>query len=403
MFGRWLAFTTALGALLACTESTPLRIPETTSHGAGAPPSKFSAAEHGWQAATDSPRPPDDSLGDAALGARCGRRDGALEAVAAWLASQGEGASEPEVAALAYGLRRHGAPYVWPRAWVLAGGTARQNAEPRLEQWLSSLSRQGDRRCGVATVREASGREVVVALVADVLADLEPLPTVVGTGTWLDLRAELLVPASKVEVVVLGPRGRPFSVPSTLEGSLVRARFRADRPGLWLVQTLATVSGGPRPVAEALVHADVAPRPEFASTPAPGEEAGASAGDDAQAVLAMVNAARKSEGAPPLVRDKALDRLADEHAQAMKKAQRIAHDLGGGDPGLRVQAAGLDVAAAGENVAHALDPARAHRALWASPSHRENLLLDRFDAVGIGVARDEDGSVWVCELFADRR
>ena len=286
---------------------------------------------------------------------------------------------------------------------MLEGGNARSGAEARMEEWLASFSRVGDRRCGVATVREPSGREVVVALVADVLADMEPLPTVVGAGTWLDLRVRLLVPASAVQVVVLGPRGRPFAVPSTMEGSLVRARFRADRPGVWLVQTLATVTGGPRPVAEALVHADVAPRPDFASDEAPGEAAGAKIEDDGEAILAMLNAARKTEGAPPLVRHPRLDGLAQEHAQAMNKAQRIAHDLGGGDPGLRVQAAGLDVAAAGENVAHAQGPARAHRALWASPSHRENLLLDRFDSVGIGVAQDEDGSVWVCELFADRR
>jgi hypothetical protein len=45
---------------------------------------------------------------------------------------------------------------------------------------------------------------------------------------------------------------------------------------------------------------------------------------------------------------------------------------------------------------------RAHRALWASPSHRSNLLDARFTAIGVGVARDEqDGSSWICETFAD--
>jgi len=400
MLARWLACAAALG----CTEAAPLRIPQTTPSSAESPPApKFTAEEHGWQAATSSPLVPNDAVGDAILGQRCGRRDGALEQVAAWVAGRSRGAAAPEVAALAYGLRRHGAPYVWPRAWVLEGGNARSNAEARMQDWLSTFAAQGDRRCGVASLREPDGREVVVALVADVLADIEPLPTVVGSGTWLDLRVRLLVPASAVQVVILGPRGRPFAVPSTKEGELVRARFRADKPGLWLVQTLATVSGGPRPVAEALVHADVAPRAEFASAEAPGEAAGAGTPDDERAILAMLNAARQTEGAPPLARHGKLDALAREHAEAMKKAQRIAHDLGFGDPGLRVRGAGLDAAAAGENVAHALDAKRAHRALWASPSHRENLLLDRFDSVGIGVARDDDGTVWVCELFADRR
>jgi uncharacterized protein YkwD len=86
----------------------------------------------------------------------------------------------------------------------------------------------------------------------------------------------------------------------------------------------------------------------------------------------------------------------------MRSTKRVAHDLGDGDPGLRVQSAGIAAIVAGENVAHAVDAAHAHRALWASPSHRENLLLARFDAVGLGVAADEDGTVWVCEIFVDR-
>ena len=42
----------------------------------------------------------------------------------------------------------------------------------------------------------------------------------------------------------------------------------------------------------------------------------------------------------------------------------------------------------------------AHRALWASPSHRDNMLQPRFDRVGVGVCTDPDGSVWVTEAFA---
>jgi uncharacterized protein YkwD len=115
----------------------------------------------------------------------------------------------------------------------------------------------------------------------------------------------------------------------------------------------------------------------------------------------MVNQARATEQSPPLLRDPALDALAQAHAEAMRRTRRIAHDAGDGDPKTRVEAANLDILAAGENVAHALDVARAHRALWASPSHRENLLEPRFDRIGIGMALDSDGSIWVCEVFAD--
>jgi uncharacterized protein YkwD len=87
----------------------------------------------------------------------------------------------------------------------------------------------------------------------------------------------------------------------------------------------------------------------------------------------------------------------------MRDAQTLAHDTGSGDPKRRLETAGLDVLAAGENVAHAATSERAHRAVWSSPSHRANLLHARFDAIGIGVAVGPDGSVWTCQLFADFR
>src|SRR5262249_45508898 len=110
---------------------------------------------------------------------------------------------------------------------------------------------------------------------------------------------------------------------------------------------------------------------------------------------------RQSEQSPQLLQDPTLDAIAQKHAEAMLRQKRIAHDVGDGDPRSRVESSGLDILATGENVAHALNLVRAHRALWASPSHRENLLEPRFDRVGIGIAVDPDGSLWVCEVFAD--
>jgi uncharacterized protein YkwD len=354
----------------------------------------------GWQASTESPRAPAVDPFDSALAARCGRRDGALDAVADWLAHAEHPEVAPDVAAIAYQMRKQGSPYVWPRAWTLAGAGALETARERLPEWSAAITDQGERRCGLSSLETAKSRSVVVAVASDVLADLRPLPTAVSSGTWLDVDAELLVPASDAKVLVLGPSGRPFAVPTSRDGERVRARFRVDRSGVWLTQVLATVAGGPRPVAEALVHADVDPAPEYSALPAPGEPAATSAGDPPAALFSMINAARASEGARPLRLDPLLSRVADDHAHAMRRARRIAHDLSDGNPAERVARAGIQARAAGENVAHAADALRAHRALWASPSHRENLLLERFSAVGVGVAEDDDGSVWVCEIFA---
>jgi uncharacterized protein YkwD len=84
----------------------------------------------------------------------------------------------------------------------------------------------------------------------------------------------------------------------------------------------------------------------------------------------------------------------------MAMARELAHDVGDGDPLERLHVAGLDPRSAGENVAHAATVPLAHRALWASPSHRANLLGREYDRVGVGVARDTHGDVWVVETFA---
>jgi uncharacterized protein YkwD len=157
---------------------------------------------------------------------------------------------------------------------------------------------------------------------------------------------------------------------------------------------------GPRPVIEAEVFVDEEPPKQLELRPAPGESASAQAGDSTEALYAMLNAARVEVGRKALARDPKLDELAREHATAMLAAGRVGHDVGDGSPKTRLENAGIFTALAGENVAHAADAVRAHRALWASPSHRTNILHRGFRNVGLGVVRGPDNTVWACELFA---
>jgi len=335
---------------------------------------------------------------------QCRLGDAALSRVAERFARRrSEGSAPLDVSEISFALRAEGSPYVWPRTWTLEGGDlSSPTAVERMRDWLDSWGDGGERRCGLA-LTTARQRSVLAAVAVDVLADLEPIPVRVRLGNWVDVNATLLVPTSDAKLVVLGPSGAPYTVPTSFDGQKARARFHADRPGAFLIQLLASVAGGPRPVLEASVYADVGPPTSFFGEAAPGEPAQplAAGADQAGALLSMVNQARATEQSPALVRDGALDEIAARHADAMLKLRRIAHDAGDGDPQSRVQQSGLSVLAAGENVAHALDITRAHRALWASPSHRENLLQPRFDRIGIGVAVDPDGSLWVCEVFAD--
>jgi uncharacterized protein YkwD len=164
------------------------------------------------------------------------------------------------------------------------------------------------------------------------------------------------------------------------------------------VQLLATTANGPELAAEAWVAAGSALPETFDAGEAPGETHAAPTAAPADALLAMVNGARASESLAPVRRDERLARAAVEHAEAMRKNRVLSHAAAG--VRLDERLAAFALRSAGENVAHAADLARAHRSLWRSPSHRENLLHPSFEIAGIGVAPDDDGTLWVCEIFA---
>jgi uncharacterized protein YkwD len=242
-------------------------------------------------------------------------------------------------------------------------------------------------------------RTTRVALAVDVLADLRALPTSATVGRDIDFEAQLLFDTPHAELLLLGPRGLPRRLSLARESRTLRSNFRAEHAGAWLVQLMADAAGGPRPVAEALVFAGTEPDATFASRSAPGEDVPLGA-DPAEALFSMANQARSSEDTPPLRRHATLDRVALSHARAMQQAARLAHDVGSGSPDRRVEEAGLSPRAVGENVAHAMDVRSAHRVLWSSPSHRQNLLTRHFDHLGVGLASDPDGTIWVAEVFA---
>lgn len=352
-----------------------------------------------WQLATSSPQPgtTNDRL------SFCGVADLALARVAARLARrEALGGSPPDGLELSFLLRAEGEPHTWPHAWTLSGASLDPSDEAaRLRRYLESLHEDGVRRCGIARSKDKAGGETVAVVVVAALADLSPVATRARAGQWLRFDAHMQVPATAATLVVLGPAGPPRSVPTTLHGDSVEATFAVERPGPFIVQLLTSTDRGPRPVLEASVFVDVEAPAEWIPWSAPGEPESAQATDDREALRAMVNAARTAEGVPALSRNEALELGADEQARAMLAQRVLAHDAGEGGPAERLRRLGAAVVRAGENVAHEATVTMAHRALWWSPSHRGNLLDPRFTQLGVGVVRDPDGSVWVCELFAD--
>jgi uncharacterized protein YkwD len=362
------------------------------------------ADETPWAAWSASPRPVDpaalDALERAAL-QTCGAGDAGLHDTARTiLARKLLGLPLPELDAIEAAQRQAGEPHPWPRVWAASARTL--DPDPtlaRLGAWVGASKDGRLRRCGVAAGTLEDGTHVLVVVAVDALADLAPLPTRVRTGQWLTVEARLRTPARGGRVMVMDTDAAPRTVPSWFDGTTLRARFAPDRPGEIAIQVVADLASGPRPVLEATVFADVDPPPRETNRAAPGEDAAPGAPDDDR-LAAMVAAARTFAGLPALARDARLDAVSREHARYMAAAHELAHDAGDGDPLGRLGAAGLDPPLAGENVAHAPSVSLVHRALWASPSHRANLLGREFDHLGVAVVRDEHGDAWAVETFA---
>lgn len=356
-----------------------------------------------WRATTASPNPLPAIPSKDPLFLVCGAPDAALTSVAARNAArQRRGEASFGSDELGFTLRASGAPYVWPRAWTMKGkAMAEEQIEAELQKFVAKAKTVGERRCGLTRIRTRDGGELVSVVLADVLADVQPVPTLARVGDWITLRGTMKVPASDAKVVLLGPRGAPGTVLASLSGDDLRATFNVDKPGAWLIQVVATTSSGPRPVMELEVHAGTLPPQKFAELEVPGDDAAPAGARPEEALYAMVNAARVAEGEKPLMRDSSLDKLAIAHSLEMRKQRSVGHDVGDGDVGDRIAAAGIVTKRRGENVASAASVVRAHRALWLSPSHRANLLDARFTRVGVGVETGDDGRVWVTQVFAD--
>lgn len=305
---------------------------------------------------------------------------------------------------LTFELRRAGVPYVWPTVFTASGGSA-DLMHQELVAWLAGLHIEGAQRCGVAVIRVDQTTDILVAVVVDTLADVAAVPRQTRLDETLPLAFQLHDRATDVSLLMLGPSGLPREVPVNFSPAVGQVRTNVQLPtaGRWLLQLLATLESGPRPVAEVEVWADTPPPHAFENTRVPGENAGSAAVTDAVALVQMLNAARQSEHLPALTLDPQLSELATQHATLMHAHERTSHDVGAGDPPTRLRQYHLPNGSVkgpiGENVARAMTLQGAHRVLWQSPAHRQTMLYKNFTHVGVGVVSGTGGEVWVCELF----
>ena len=326
------------------------------------------------------------------LEGQCAATDPRLRRVAEQvLAERLSGRALPGAAELEARLRAQGSTLVWPAAryaHAKSGGEVLAALEASRQQTPA----EGEETCGAAAAF-SGGRAHAVLVRADVWARLEEeLPRGGWPGQWLTLRVRFLVPVSHARVVVAGGGEAPLDVPASLRPPHLEAQIPRRSTGSFTVQVLADGPRGPRPV----LAAELGLTP--AAARAPGEDRTGSTPEEA--LRAMLHAVRETHDLPPLRSDAELDAVARAHTRAMRTQGLLAHDTGAGSLERRARAAGVLAQELGENVAHADALFLAHRVLYASPAHRSNLLGARWERVGVAVERDDDGSLWVTQVFA---
>lgn len=109
--------------------------------------------------------------------------------------------------------------------------------------------------------------------------------------------------------------------------------------------------------------------------------------------VAYLQTIRSEHGLPPLTPNPTLERAALQQAGYMARAGRMAHTTGlGKDFATRMNANGVEGAAA-ENIAHGrMEPAKLFSMWMNSDGHRRNMLDPRFSSFGLAYVRADAGS-----------
>jgi uncharacterized protein YkwD len=119
---------------------------------------------------------------------------------------------------------------------------------------------------------------------------------------------------------------------------------------------------------------------------------------DAKTFLSRTNTLRASQGVPALKENDTLTRKAEAWAQYMAKTGRLAHS------NLTDGLSGLKWRSLGENVGYSSPTSDTlksiHNMFVASSGHRANLVNSGYTHMGVGVAKDSKGTIWVAEVFA---
>jgi uncharacterized YkwD family protein len=118
-------------------------------------------------------------------------------------------------------------------------------------------------------------------------------------------------------------------------------------------------------------------------------------------VLELVNRERAKQGLQMLTGNSELTRVARKKCQDMINKNYFAHESPTyGSPFQMMEAEGIRFSAAGENIAKGQRSADEVMSAWMnSPGHRSNIMSPAYTELGVGMAKDKNGSLYWTQLF----
>lgn len=115
----------------------------------------------------------------------------------------------------------------------------------------------------------------------------------------------------------------------------------------------------------------------------------------------LLNADRAANGLPALPIDAELSRYARLKSCDMKANHYFSHTSPTyGNASAMLTSFGYAFHGVGENIAHHANVTKAEAAFMSSEGHRHNILGSQWTKVGVGVCIDDNGFVYVTQLFA---
>ncbi len=137
------------------------------------------------------------------------------------------------------------------------------------------------------------------------------------------------------------------------------------------------------------------------SSPSRGDYTTLSAAVQEQKLLNLLNQDRARNGLPALTLDSEPSSAARTKSQDMLHNGYFAHEAPTlGNAAAMLNDRGYEDKGVGENIAHHASVEKADAAFLSSQAHRTIMMGRQWDKVGIGVEEDENGFVYVTELFA---